>query len=190
GVYLITGGLAGNGYALASFLARSLSARLVLAEETPLPAADKWPELEAAEAADADPDGAVHKIRRVRALEALGAEVLVLDAALTEETQMGRALEAAEERFGALHGVIHAAGMVGQKAVRAIRETGYEEAAWHFVPKIHALFVLERVLGGRELDFSILISSSASFLGGLAYGAYTAANLAMDAFARDPGRRA
>jgi len=187
GVYLVTGGLAGNGYALATFLARSYQARLVLAEETPLPPKDQWPELAATEAADEE--GELLRIRRAQALEALGAEVLVLDAALTDEAPMQRALDAAVEGFGALHGVIHAAGMVGQRAVRAIRETGYEETAWHFVPKIHALFVLERVLADRELDFAVLISSSASILGGLAYGAYTAANLAMDAFARDPERR-
>ena len=42
--------------------------------------------------------------------------------------------------------------------------------------------VLEQLLGDRELDFCLLMSSGSSFLGGLGFAAYSAANNFMDAF--------
>jgi acyl carrier protein len=44
--------------------------------------------------------------------------------------------------------------------------------------------VLEQALEGRDVDFCMLTSSLSSVLGGFGYGAYAAANLYMDAFAR------
>jgi phthiocerol/phenolphthiocerol synthesis type-I polyketide synthase E len=165
GVYLLTGGLEGNGYALARWLAREAHARLVLLRD-------------GAEGAD-----------RVQALKELGAEVLTVQADPGDEEEMRRALAEAEARFGPLHGVIHAAGTQGERTFRVVAELGAEESGWHFRPKAHALYVLERVLAGRELDFCVVLSSLASVLGGVAYAAYTAANLFMDSFVREHNRR-
>ena len=89
----------------------------------------------------------------------------------------------AYERFGAIHGVIHSAGIVGEQSKRTIPEMDYIEYEKQFRPKVHGVYVLERVLQGRELDFCILQSSLSSVLGGLAYSAYSGANIFMDAFA-------
>ncbi|HVR98966.1 MAG TPA: SDR family NAD(P)-dependent oxidoreductase [Thermoanaerobaculia bacterium] len=166
GVYLLTGGLEGNGYALARWLAREARARLVLMQD------------------GGEGDG------RVQALKELGADVLTIQADPGDEEEMRRALAEAEARFGPLHGVIHAASTQGERTFRVLAELGPEESGWHFRPKAHALYVLERVLAGRDLDFCVVLSSLASVLGGVAYGAYTAANLFMDAFVREHNRRA
>jgi acyl carrier protein len=51
------------------------------------------------------------------------------------------------------------------------------------------LYVLEKVLAERELDFCLLCSSLSSLFGGLEFGAYTAANLFMDVFTNLHNRR-
>ncbi|HEV2844100.1 MAG TPA: type I polyketide synthase, partial [Thermoanaerobaculia bacterium] len=96
GVYLITGGLGGLGLVLAEELARSVRARLVLTSRSGL----------------AD-DATGSRARGVRRLEELGAEVLAVAADVTDEAAMREAVRLARERFGAIHGAIHAAGVPG-----------------------------------------------------------------------------
>jgi len=168
GVYLITGGLAGPGFGVARALARAARARLALVE--PAPAADAA-------------DSAV----RVAALEALGAEVLVLENDLADEASARRAVAAVEERFGALHGVIHAAGAGG--ALRLLQETGPEDCAAVWRGRVGTLLALEQALAGRDLEIRVLLSSLATVLGGVAWALPTAAAAVLDAFARDRSGR-
>jgi acyl transferase domain-containing protein/acyl carrier protein len=183
GVYLLTGGLENDGFALARYLARAFRARLVLVEEPPFPPEEGW----AARAAGEDAVG--RKIARARALRELGAEVAVAVTDLGDADGVSAAVELAESRFGAVHGVVHAAGTVGERTFQLVRELDREACGWHFHPKAHALFALERALAGRELDFCVLLSSLATALGGVAYSAYTAANLFLDAFVHEHNRR-
>ena len=80
-------------------------------------------------------------------------------------------------------------GQRGREAVRAISETGTEEASQQFVPKAHGLIVLETLLAKRELDFCMLVSSLSSVLGGLGFAAYAAANTYMDTFVQKHNER-
>ncbi|HKH44661.1 MAG TPA: SDR family NAD(P)-dependent oxidoreductase [Thermoanaerobaculia bacterium] len=162
GVYLITGGLGGIGLALAERLARTRQAKLVLTRRSPLD--DR-------------------SIAAVRALEAAGAEVLALSANVADEGEMRTAVRAALDRFGALHGVIHAAGVLAADSFKTVQLTGREEVERHFAPKVYGLYVLERVLAGLPLDFVALYSSLSAILGGLGYVGYATANLFMDYFA-------
>jgi len=168
GVYALTGGLQGNGYAFARTLARTLRARLLLIEETALEAEDP-------------------RLQRVAALEALGAEVAVETADLAAPGDWLRALDAAEARFGPLGGILHTAGTDGESTFRALAALDAEHLQQHFHPKIHGTLALAAALAEKErpqLAFCFLLSSLASVLGGLAYGAYAAANHFLDAFAR------
>jgi NAD(P)-dependent dehydrogenase (short-subunit alcohol dehydrogenase family)/acyl carrier protein len=181
GVYLITGGLGGIGAVLAEELARSAHARLALLGRSELPARETWGAwLET----HAEHDAVSRRISRVQALEALGAEVLVLSADVADHTQMQAALAQVLERFGALHGVIHAAGAVRKDAFHAIQELGAAQAQLHLRPKVEGVSVLEQVLQRHTLDFCLLFSSLASVLGGLGSAAYAAANIGMDCFAQ------
>jgi thioester reductase-like protein len=188
GVYLITGGLGHVGSVLARHLARQHAARLVLVGRSGLPPREEW----TARLQAADP--ASERIRRVQELEALGAEVLVVTADVADAAALARAVELGRQRFGALHGVIHAAGWVGQGAFMALQDLGEATVRGHFDPKVRGTIALAQAVAAAraagaespesaELDFCLLTSSLSAVLGGLGHGAYSAANRFLDAFA-------
>src|SRR5207247_375850 len=123
------------------------------------------------------------RIRKVQALETLGAEVLVLKADASDADEMRAAVLAARDRFGGLHGVIHAAGELAPDTFRPVAELGLEACERQFAPKVHGLIALEDALRGEAPDFCLLTSSLSSVLGGVGYAAYAGANAFMDAFA-------
>jgi len=184
GTYLLTGGLGGLGLLVAEDLARSFAARLVFVTHSPFPERDDWDRCLAESGGNGGDDPVAVRIGRLRALEALGAEVLVVTADVADRELMRAAVERATAHFGALHGIIHLAGYSGEKTVKLIPEIDREEAERHFHAKVHGLYVLEEILAAREpLDFCLLFSSNASILGGIGASAYAAANQFMDTFA-------
>jgi len=185
GVYLITGGLGGIGLVLAEYLAQSVQAKLILTGRSALPKREDWNEWLATH----DEQNKVsRKIRKVLALENLGAEVLAVSVDVVDAQQMGMLVAQAYQKFGALHGVIHAAGIMDENAFRVIGEISREDCERHFQPKAHGLLSLEKVLAGKEIDFCVLLSSLSSVLGGIGYVAYAAANIFMDALAQRHNR--
>ena len=170
GVYLLTGGLAGNGFAVAKYLARTVKARLVLVEREGISDLD----------INADP-----RVERLAVLNELGADVCLVVANVADEAQLTRAWNEGELRFGVIHGVIHAEEPSGERAFRAIYEASREDCEWHFRSKAHALYAWERILKEKEIDFCVLFSSVAAVLGGVGYGPYAAANLFMDSFVKN-----
>ncbi len=177
GVYLVTGGLGGIGLVLAEYLARTVEARLVLLSRSGLPPREQWPSrLES----HGDEDPTSRRIRQVRHLEELGAEVLALAADVADPEQMGQAVARARERFGAIHGVIHAAGVAGGGLI--LLKTP-QEVSRVLRPKTLGLLTLDALLPHAELDFFVLLSSIASVAGGVGQVDYCAANLFLDAYA-------
>jgi acyl transferase domain-containing protein/acyl carrier protein len=181
GVYLITGGLGRIGLLLARHLAQSVQAKLVLVGRTKLPAREDW---ETWVATHDEQDASCQKIRDVQALEILGSEVLIVSADVSAQAEMRALLSQLDERFGALHGVIHAAGLIGPEWLKEVQQTERRDCEAHFRPKAYGLISLAGSLSGRELDFCLLMSSVSSILGGLAFAAYASANSYMDAFAQ------
>jgi|GEM_PF-516325 len=185
GVYLITGGLGGIGLVLAEHLAKTVRAKLILVGRSALPAKEEWG---AWLDTHPEPDAVSRKIKKVQALEALGAEVLPLSADVAQLEQMQAVIAQSRERFGEINGVIHAAGVVGEESFRMIQEIEPAACEVHFAPKVKGLQVLEKVLQDQALDFCLLFSSLAAVLGGLGSVAYTAANLFMDSVAHEHNR--
>jgi acyl transferase domain-containing protein len=179
GVYLITDGLNGIGFILARYLAQTVKAKLILIEAS-FPQRECWKEWLTTHS---DRDEVSSKIQKAQTLETLGAEVLVLCAKVADAGQLRAAIAQGIDRFGSLHGVIHAEGVVGERSFRSVQETGYEESEWHFGPKARGGIALDKVLRDQTLDFCLLVSSLSSVLGGRGYAAYAAANLFLDAFA-------
>jgi NAD(P)-dependent dehydrogenase (short-subunit alcohol dehydrogenase family)/acyl carrier protein len=121
-------------------------------------------------------------VQQVRELEALGAEVLVLQADVTDTGQMTAALAQAEARFGRIHGVLHTAGVPGMGLMQL--KTAATAAA-ELAPKVQGTLALTRALAGRTLDFLVLFSSVTSATGGgPGQVAYCAGNAFLDAYAR------
>jgi len=186
GVYLITGGLGAIGYALAGELARSVQARLILTGRSALPQPGEWDHWIASHGTDHPTS---QRIARVRALEALGAEVLVVCADVADAAAMSGALDQARIRFGHIDGVIHGAGIVAEEAFLAVQDTLPEHCAAHFRPKVDGLLVLHGLLRDDPPALFILLSSISSVIGGLGYAAYAAANCYLNAFAARQSRQ-
>jgi acyl transferase domain-containing protein/thioesterase domain-containing protein/acyl carrier protein len=183
GVYLLTGGLGGAALALGEHLARTVKAKLVLVARGVLPPKEQWD----AWLRDNDPESQTGKrIRHVKALEALGAEVLVVAADVTDLTQMRHAVKQARARFGAVNGVLHTAGVLNDGVIQ-LKEAGV--ASKVLAPKLQGTLVLEaafnEVQKDAPLDFVILFSSISSFAGLAGQVDYAAANAFLDAYAQD-----
>jgi acyl transferase domain-containing protein len=166
GVYLITGGLEPAGRALARYLAEKLGARLVLIRDPARAAAEAPPAADPAEDQD----------RFVHALEAEGTQVLVVTADVADAGQVQAAIAQARQRFGALHGVIHAAGIGADGTSALIQEISRPSWEVAFRPMIEGTLALGEALRDQELDFCLLFSSSAAVLGGMGFVGYAAAS--------------
>lgn len=162
GVYLITGGLGGIGLTLAEHLAKTVQAKLILVGRSGM-----------------DGEGAA-KRGALDELERYGSEVLVCKADVCDEARMKQVAAEALSRFGAIHGVIHAAGISdGALIQRRTRETDERALA----AKVNGTRVLDRVLAGMGLDFLVLCSSLTTALGGVGQAGYCAANAYLEAYA-------
>lgn len=177
GVYLITGGLGEVGLVIAEHLAKTVQAKLVLIGRSGLPPKAEWEQLLSSHDKE---DLLSTKIKKVKLLEELGAEVLVLTADVANLEQMQSVIDRVCDRFGEIHGVIHAAGVPGAGIIQ-LKTT--ELAAKVFQPKLKGTLVLNAVLQGVNLDFLVLFSSNTAITGGIGQVDYCAVNAFLDAFA-------
>ena len=118
GIYLITGAFGKVGLALAEHLARQCRARLILLGRR---------------------GGAGHESDIVK-IEAAGGEVLALACDVSNQLQMTAVLDAVHERWGRIHGAVHAAGISDWKVLEDLTRDGVEK---HFQAKPEGLYVLE-----------------------------------------------
>jgi len=187
GVYVITGGLGNVSLRLARYLAETVQARIVLLGRSFFPAPSQWdPWLQC----HPEHDELSCKIRLMREIEAMGAEVLLVRADVADEQEMRAAFAEVHDRFGVIHGVIHAAGSLDDSSyVTAFTDVGQNESQVQFTAKVHGLYVLEKLLQGHALDFCLVTSSNSAVLGGVGFTAYSAANSFIDAFVARQNRQ-
>lgn len=159
GVYLMTGGLGGVGLLLAEYLARTVQARLILTSRS---------------------EAAPEQRRRVDELERLGAEVLVMRADAADFVAMQAVVDRARERFGEIHGVIHAAGIPGGGMIELKTVAGVRE---ELASKAIGALVLDDLFKEQPLDFLAFCSSLNAVTGGFGQVGYCAANAFLDALA-------
>ncbi len=177
GVYLITGGLGGIALQMAKFLAEKAKAKLILTGRSPLPERKTWKKwLDSHDENDKDSV----KIRRVKELEELGAQVLALSADVTDRKQMQGLISQAKKRFGSLNGVIHSAGLPGGGSIQLKTRHMLESA---INAKVMGTVILSNLLEDIDLDFFVLCSSGNSFVPMFGQVDYCAGNTFLDAFA-------
>jgi acyl transferase domain-containing protein/acyl carrier protein len=181
GLYLITGGLGSIGLILAEHLARTCQAKLVLVGRSPFPVQSEWQQWLTTHSPE---DPISQKIQKLQTITNLGSEVLIARADVANLDQMLAVFAEVNLKWGAINGVIHAAGVLTEQAFQEIRSLDRSNCEQQLRPKVYGLLVLEQILRSQNLDFCLLFSSLSSVLGGLGYFAYSAANLFMDAFAQ------
>ncbi|NTW03133.1 MAG: SDR family NAD(P)-dependent oxidoreductase, partial [Oscillochloris sp.] len=181
GVYLITGGLGRVGLVLAATLARAGVGALVLTGRTALPDRSDWAQWLTLYG---EHDRVSRSIRGVQALEALGVQVLSAQADAASYEQMAAVLSKALQHFGAVHGLIHAAGLVGTASLRMLNELNEAQCEALLHAKVEGALVLARLAQEYQPDFVLLISSLAAVAGGMGMGTYAAANRFLDTLAR------
>ncbi len=180
GSYLITGGLGGLGLTLAEWIT-SAGGRVLLTSRTALPPEADWD-------APGQPDDRIRDLtRQLAKLRANGADLCVAQADVSDASAMRRALTMATERWGAIDGAFHAAGVPGGGLIQ-VRSQGDIEAV--LAPKVDGTLVLSEVLADQPLDFLLLFGSNAANVGEIGQADYCAANCFLDAFAHAArGRR-
>lgn len=176
GVYLVTGGLGDIALELADFLAERWKARLALVSRRALPDRAQW----AALAEGPQSDDISRLIRRIRAIEAAGGQVATYAADVADAAAMAKVVQDVKQRWGAIHGVFHAAGTlqdapIASKTPDAIRQV--------LAPKARGAQVLHELLPPGTLDLFAMFSSTSVWLGPPGQIDYVAANAFLDALA-------
>lgn len=159
GVYMIAGGFGGIGLELSRFLAQSVNARIVLLGRSDL---------------DEEKKGLI------RQLEAAGGQVLYMQADITDEKAMQRAIKKVKATFGSINGVFHSALVSRDSTIENLDE---ESLNLVLAPKVTGSVVLSRVLRDESLDFMMFFSSGHGLTGSPGQSAYVAASAFEDAFA-------
>ena len=176
GVVLITGGTGGLGLEFARVLFDECHARLALTARWKPPPEHEW----TTRARQDDRIG--RALAAVLELRARGAEVLIVQAEIADRADVARAIESTRARFGALHGVIHAAGALQPTPVLAKTRAN---AARVFGGKVHGAFHLDELLADEPLDLYLPVSSQASHFPGPGQVDYAAANAVLDVLAQN-----
>ena len=165
GVYLITGGTGGMGLSIAKWLAENYQARLLLTSRKGSAPAEA-----------------------IREIEQAGGSVRVAKADAADCAAMSAAIQTSVREWGAINGVIHAAGVSGSGGLAALKSP--EESRATLAPKVGGLQVLIEILGKEPLDFVALMSSVNSVAGTPGTVDYAGANAVLDAFPQSAARPA
>ncbi|MGJ7907985.1 SDR family NAD(P)-dependent oxidoreductase [Actinopolyspora sp. H202] len=157
GTYLITGGCGGLGLIVARHLTEHFAANLVLTGRSPLDES------------------------RREALRELGPRVSYSQADVADPHDMKRVLEQARQRWGAVHGVVHAAGVQSEDSILQKDLHSFDSV---LAPKIRGTLALDEALVGEPLDFVCYFSSVAAVIGDFGSCDYAVGNRFQMAYAR------
>src|SRR5262249_10339809 len=176
GVYFITGGLGGIGLTLALHLARKTGAKIILVDVGAAPSREDWDRLLEIQST---PAAVRFQINTLRSLEELHTPLLVAQADVCNERQIREVVAEATQKFGAIRGVIHAAGMLGGGIVQFKTPAEIEAV---LAPKVSGTRVLDHIFKDLDLDFFVACSSVTSVQGEFAQVDNCSANAFLDAF--------
>ena len=156
GIYLISGGTGGLGRIFARYLVERYDARLVLVGRSPVNEAIE------------------------EALRSIGTNAVYFSADVGTWEGARGGVEYAKKTFGAINGVIHAAGVLRDGLV-------WNKSLQDFVavlgPKVSGAEALDAATNGEQLDWFVLFSSMSGLLGNAGQSDYAYANAYLDGFA-------
>jgi len=158
--YLVTGGLGHVGLATAEALVARGARHLVLVSRRAAA-----PEAQA----------------RIDALRAHGATVRIGAADVCDEAAMRALLDDTRRTMPPLRGVVHAAGVLADAMLERQDRVHFERT---LAPKLFGAELLDRLTAGDALDFFVVFSGGAAWIGPPGQANYAAANTALEAFAQ------
>ena len=159
GTYLVTGGLAGLGLRVAAWLAAHGAGHLVLLGRR-------------------EPDATAREV--IARLERDGVRVMVARADVSRRDEVAAVLAEAQRKLPPLRGVVHAAGTLDDGI---LVQQDWSRFAKVMAAKVSGSWVLHMLTWSAPLDFFVLFSAGASFLGRPGQGNHAAANAFEDALA-------
>ncbi len=165
GVYVILGGAGGLGVALSEYLIRHYQAQVV------------WLGRRVEDATIA---------QQCARLAEFGPAPLYLQADATHREPLALAHNLIRQRFGAIHGVVHAAIVLADRSLAQMDEATFA-AAWS--AKAASTVHLSEVFGHEALDFLLFFSSIQSFITQPGQSNYAAGCCFADAFAQELRRQ-
>ncbi|MBD2439001.1 type I polyketide synthase [Nostoc sp. FACHB-110] len=174
---LITGGTSAVGTEIAMFMASQAPINLVLTGRQPLPPKEQWPHL-------ADDSAIKQRIRVIEALEKLGASVMYHAVDVADAQGMQQLMSSIRQRFGQLHGVIHAAGVQDMSSFKLLQKSA-DSVRRVLAPKVQGTIILDQITEQEPLKFFVGISSATASKSewGANLGDYAAANIFLDSYA-------
>lgn len=93
---------------------------------------------------------------------------------------VANAIERAQNDWGTIRGVFHTCGITDGASLTHSRNLGFEEFRQQFDAKVETFRVLWAICNEVGADFLLTFSSLAALLGGATFGAYAAANAALN----------
>lgn len=177
GVYVITGGMAGIGLEIANYIAEQNQVNLVLINRSSFPQKHEWQQILYK---NKDKD-LVKRIQIFEKIEKNGSHLLLKSGDVSNEQEMQKVFNGIREKFGKINGVIHCAGILRDKL---LINKEIDEFRAVLAPKVLGTFILSKITKQDNLDFLILFSSLATFLGLKGQADYAAANSYLDSFAQ------
>ena len=181
---LISGGLGGIGLSIAKHLAQRGAKNIVLLGRSALPEKSTWSALLSNYANNKS--DLLSKIKAVQEIETLGVNVITAAVDVADLSAMTTLLAGLKQELGKIDGVIHAAGVMDDQLAILKSTTSAENV---LRGKTEGALVLDALFNSDELDFFVLFSSVASYLGLPGQIDYTAANAFLDAFAHERAQR-
>ena len=178
GTYLLLGGTGGIGLVLAQYLARTVSAHVVLVGRSAFAPASDWERLAADEnASPADRQ----KASGLLAIQLLGGTVELHAADTADPIRMRELIATAKERNGRIAGIIHAAGITGPTLIGSTDDQAIDQM---FAAKGQGTqWLPEALQTHQDLDFVLLCSSASAVVPSVGLSAYGASNAYLDGLA-------
>lgn len=158
GVYLIIGAFDGPGYEIGYCLARLARPKLILVEPSPL--SDNLDRMRCR----AGSDNTEVRAKNLEAIREAGAETLVFSADITDLSVMRDVLNKAQEKFGEVNGVFHAAAVTGGGIIELQKP---EEMNRALSTVIKSTQVLDTLFQESNIDLMVLCSPAHSITGGI-----------------------
>ena len=122
----------------------------------------------------------VKKCKDIQILMEMGCQVDIIKVDVSDYQSLKEAMEKVKVKYGKISGIIHAAGIEGEKVefLKSSKET-FEKT---FSSKIYGTLYMERIFRREKLDFFIVFSSLDTYMPSSGASSYTCANAFLDSF--------